>query len=69
MAVQVLCAWCNATIREGDKTKASSHGICVQCTQCIGLLPTKDIRGLSREQRDALPMGVIDFDRTAIAPR
>lgn len=69
MAVQVLCAWCNATIREGDSAKESSHGICFQCVQGMGLFPTEDIRGLSQEQLDALPMGVIELDGEAIVRR
>lgn len=69
MAVQVLCAWCSATIREGDGTKESSHGICFQCVQGMGLFPTEDIRGLSQEQLDALPMGVIELDGKAIVRR
>lgn len=69
MAVQVLCAWCNATIREGDGSKESSHGICFQCVQSMGLFPTEDIRSLSQEQLDSLPMGVIELDREAIVRR
>lgn len=69
MAVQVLCAWCNATIREGDGSKESSHGICFECVRGMGLFPTEDIRGLSQEQLDALPIGVVELDRQGIVRR
>ncbi len=69
MAVQVLCAWCNTTIREGDAHKESSHGICFACVQGMGLFPTEDIGGLSQEQLDALPIGVIELDRSGVVRR
>ena len=69
MAVQVLCAWCSTTIREGDAARESSHGICFQCVQGMGLFPTEDIRGLSQEQLDALPIGVIELDGHGIVRR
>lgn len=69
MTVQVLCAWCNATIRAGDGSQESSHGICFGCVQGMGLFPTEDIRSLSQEQLDALPIGVIELDRDATVRR
>ena len=69
MAVQVLCAWCNTTIREGDANREASHGICFACVQGMGLFPTEDIRGLSQEQLDALPIGVIELDGHGIVRR
>jgi PAS domain-containing protein len=69
MPVQVLCAWCNTTIREGDAHKESSHGICFACVQGMGLFPTEDIGGLSQEQLDALPIGVIELDRSGVVRR
>lgn len=69
MAVRVLCAWCNTTIRGGDDGAESSHGICFACVQAMGLFPTEDVHTLSQEQLDALPIGVIELDENAIVRR
>lgn len=70
MTAAVKCAWCNATIRDaGAGAERASHGICFACVQAMGLFPTEDIRSLSPEQLDDLPLGVVELDPSCTVTR
>ncbi|MCA8950019.1 MAG: PAS domain-containing protein [Planctomycetes bacterium] len=70
MSTRVVCAWCNLTIRPGDSgDDDSSHGICFDCVKALGLFPTEDVRRLTAEELDRLPIGVIELDRDGVVRR
>jgi len=57
------CAWCGREIRAAV-TAEDSHGICLDCLPATFSIPVESLAGLSREQLDALPYGVVVLDES-----
>ncbi len=43
----LICAWCNATIRQGDPALRPTHGICEACT-CLAMAEIESQGPLAR---------------------
>lgn len=61
--LSAVCAWCGTHLAEGSgEVELVSHGMCAACAGRSGVFPVETLLGLTAEQLDALPYGVIELD-------
>ncbi len=64
-SLQIVCAWCNRSIREGS-TGPISHGICLDCLDESFHYPLENVAQLTPEVADNLPYGFIRLDTKGV---